>query len=186
MKQKVLCQKPRTVAGFRYSSKENQEKKRADETRAHVQNTSCARRSCRNLTCEQTFVVHNEPQTKARRLGLSLCANGATLVPRSLSFSLSPPHSHSMVETKRHSNITHGSHISRSFLPQTTFESQHTTSSLQGPLPRLEVFRLQPNIVAGTTVCQKASFSSHPSGYRHQLFLHCQRRSTARWRVHKT
>ncbi|KAM6947935.1 tubulin monoglycylase TTLL3-like [Lycodopsis pacificus] len=184
-------QRSYAVSAFRHSGKENRaageknrqltstSSKREPEERADVQNTSCVRRSCCSLACEQPLVVHTEPQRKAQRLGLSLGANGVTLVPRSLSFSLSPPHS--MSDCKSQANPGHGSHISRSFLPQRAFELQHRTPnrgfpSLRGPLPTLEVFSLQPNIVAGTTACRNPNVSSRPSVHRHQLF--CSRRQS--------
>ncbi|XP_054866864.1 tubulin monoglycylase TTLL3 isoform X3 [Amphiprion ocellaris] len=191
-KHKPLGQKPHMVAAFCHSGKENQEKKRQlastspkreCEMRVEVQDNSCVRRSCRSLACEQSLVVHTEPQRKARRLGLSLRVNGTTLVPRSFSFSLSPPHSKS--KGKPHFSAGHGSHISRSFLPQTTFAPQHRISkqafpSFQGPLPSLEVLHLRPNIVARTSVCHNSAFSAQPSIRKHQLFLHSQRQSKAR------
>ncbi|KAI3370176.1 hypothetical protein L3Q82_024961 [Scortum barcoo] len=152
--------------------------KREREGKTEVQNISCVRRSCRGLASEQPLVVNTEPQRKARRLGLGLGANGATLVPRSLSLSLSPPHR--MSDCKSQPNPGHGAHISRSFLPQTACEPQHRTSSrifpsLRGPLPTLEVLSLRPNIVAGPN----PNLSSHPSVHRHQLCLHSQRQSMA-------
>lgn len=197
MTQKPSGQKSSAVSVFRRSGKENRavgEKKRQlistspkrdREGRTEVQNTSCVRRSCRNLASEQPVVVHTEPQRKARRLGLCHGANGATLVPRSLSFSLSPPHR--MSDCKSQPNPGHGSHISRSFLPQTAFEPQHRTStrifpSLQGHLPTLEVFSLRPNIVAGSAACRNPNLSSHPSVHRHQLSLRSRRQSMARYK----
>ncbi|XP_069011393.1 tubulin monoglycylase TTLL3 isoform X1 [Embiotoca jacksoni] len=157
-----------------YTDEENQESKRRltslspkreRDMRAEVQNASCVRRSCHSHACERPLMAHKEPQRKARRLGLTLRASRETVVPRSLSFSFSTPHSRS--EGKPRSRTGPGSDISSSFLPQTHFETQHRTStrvfpSLQGPLPRLEVFRLRPNIVAGTTVCRDSVFSSYP------------------------
>ncbi|XP_045932541.1 tubulin monoglycylase TTLL3 isoform X1 [Micropterus dolomieu] len=189
---KPSCEKISAVSAFRRSGKENRavgEKsrqltstspKREREGRTEVLNTSCVGRSC---SSEQPLVVHTEPQRKARRLGLSLGANGATLVPWSLSFSVSPPHS--MSDCKSLPNPGHGSHNSRSFLPQTAFEPQHRTStrvvpSLQGPLPTLEVFSLRPNIVAGTTACCNPNLSSHLSVHRHQLFLRSEKKSMAK------
>ncbi|TKS71553.1 Tubulin monoglycylase TTLL3 [Collichthys lucidus] len=153
-------------------------KRERGEGRTEVQNTSCVRRSGRSLVSEQPLVLHTEPQRKARRLGLSLGANGTILVPRSLSFSLSPPQNIS--ECKSQPIPGHGSHISRSFFPQTAFEPQHRTStrvfpSLRGPLPTLQVLSLRPNIVAGTTVSRNPNVSSHPSVHRHQMIL-CSRR----------
>ncbi|XP_042258997.1 tubulin monoglycylase TTLL3 [Thunnus maccoyii] len=186
-------QKSCAVSAFRRSGKENRavgEKKRQltsdspkreQEGRTEVQNTSCVRRSCRSLVSEQPLIIHTEPWRKARRLGLSL--NGATLVPRSLSFSLSPPHSFSDCKTQ----IKPGrrSHISRSFLPLAASEPQHRTStrlfpSLQGQLPTLEVFSLRPNIVAGTVACRNPTFFSHSSVHRHQLFLHSYRQTVTK------
>ncbi|XP_074489166.1 tubulin monoglycylase TTLL3 isoform X1 [Sebastes fasciatus] len=185
------------VSTFRHSGKENRsagEKKRQltstspkreAEGRPDVQTTSCVSKSRRSLAREQPLVVHTEPQRKARRLGLSLGANGATLVPRSLSFSLSPPHS--MKDCRSQANPGHGSHISRSFLPQTAFEAKHRTPtrvfpSLRGPLPTLVVFSLRPNIVAGATACRNPNLSSHPSVHRHQFFLCSQRQSMGKYK----
>ncbi|XP_023279269.1 tubulin monoglycylase TTLL3-like [Seriola lalandi dorsalis] len=193
-------QKPHAVAAFRHSGKENRavgEKmtqltstspKRGREARTDIQNTqnnSCVRRSCRSLLSEQPLVVHTEPQRKARRLGWSLGANGVTLVPRSLSFSLSPPHSVPHCKTQPSPGL--GSHIPRSFLPQTGVEPQHRTStrvfpSLQGPLPTLEILSLRPNIVAGTVACRNPALSSHPSLYKHHVFLRSHRRSVAKYK----
>ncbi|XP_070758857.1 tubulin monoglycylase TTLL3 [Enoplosus armatus] len=190
-------QKSSAVSAFRHSGKENRavgEKKRQltstspkreREGRTEVQNTSCVHRSRRSLASEQPLVVQTEPQRKARRLGLSLGANGATLVPRSLSFSLSPPHS--MSDCISLPSPGHGSRNSRSFLPQTAFEPQHRTStrvfpSLRGPLPTLEVYSLRPNIVAGSTACRNPNLSSHLSVHRHQLFLRPGRQSMAKYK----
>lgn len=194
---KPSSQKSCAVSAFRRSGKENRaagEKKRQltstspkreCEGRTEVQSTSYVRRSCRSLACEQPLVPHAEPRRKARRLGLSLGANGATLVPRSLSFSLSPPHS--MSDCKSQANPGHGSHISRHFLTQTAFEPKHRTPtrvfpSLRGALPTLEVFSLRPNIVAGTTACRNPNVSSHPSIHRHQLSLCSRRQSMAKYK----
>ncbi|XP_047437812.1 tubulin monoglycylase TTLL3 [Mugil cephalus] len=188
-KPKIFGQKPHTVAAFRHTGKENQEKKRQltctspkreCEVRAEFQNTSNVRRSCRSMMYEQPLVVHTEPQRKARRLGSSQRVNRTTLVPRSLSFSLSPLHSKPQVKP-------HRGGISRSFLPQTNFEPQHRTPtrgfpSFQGPLPSLEVFRLRPNIVAGTTACCNSVFTSHPSLHKHQLFPQSQRQGITRFK----
>ncbi|XP_070814924.1 tubulin monoglycylase TTLL3 isoform X2 [Chaetodon trifascialis] len=189
--------KSSAVSAFRHSGKENRgvgEKsrqltstspKRDRERRTEIQNTSRVRRPCQSLASEQPLVGHPEPQRKARRLGLSLGASGTALVPRSLSFSLSPPHN--LSDCKSQPISGHGSHISRSFPPRTAFEPQHRTStrvfpSLQGPLPSVEVFSLQPNIVAGTTACHNIKISSHPSVHRHQLFLCPQRQGMAKYR----
>lgn len=183
------------VSGFCRSGKENRavgEKKRQltsttpkreRERRTEVQKTSYVRRSCRSLVSEQPLAVHAEPQRKAQRLGLGV--NGATLVPWSLSFSLSPPYS--MARCKYQPSPGHGSHISRSFLPQTAFERQHRTStqvfpSLRGPLPTLEVFNLRPNIVAETTGFLNPHMSSHFSVHRHQLILCSRRQSVAKYK----
>ncbi|XP_033483383.2 tubulin monoglycylase TTLL3 [Epinephelus lanceolatus] len=189
---KASGQKSYTVPAFHRSGKENREKrrqvtstsaKRECEKRTEVQKTSFVRRSSHSVACEQPLVVHTEPQRKARRLALSLGATGATLVPRSLSFSLSPPHN--MSECKSQASPGHGSHISRSFIPQTAFEPQHRTPTrvfppLRGPLPTLEVFSLRPNIVARTTDCRNPNLSSHPSVHRQQLFLCSQRQSMSK------
>ncbi|XP_040015747.1 tubulin monoglycylase TTLL3 isoform X2 [Xiphias gladius] len=197
-------QKPHAVADFGHSGKENRafgEKKRqltsTSPKRAckgrtdiqHTQNTSCVRRSCRSLASEQPLVVHSEPQRKARRLGLSLGANGETVVSRSLSFSLGPPHS--MPHCKTHPNPGYGSQIPRSFLPQKAFEPQHRTfthvfPSLKGPLTNLEIFSLRPNIVAGTVACRNPNLSSHPSQHRHHLFLRSHRQSVAKYKGDST
>lgn len=194
---KPFVQKSSTVLAFHHSGKENRavgEKKRQlisispkreCEGRTEVQNMSCVRRSCRSLASEQPLVVHTEPHRKAQRLGLSLGANGVTLVPRSLSFSLSPPHS--MSDCKSQPNPGHGSHISRSFFPQTASEAQRRTStrvfpSLRGPLPTLEVLSLRPNIVAGTTACRNPNLTSHPSVHRHQLFLCSGRQGVGKYK----
>lgn len=190
-------QKSSAVSAFRRSGKENQavgEKKRQltstspkreREVRTEVQNTSPVRRSCRSLASEQPLVVHIEPQRKAQRLGLNLGARGATLVPRSLSFSFIPPQS--MSDCKSQPNPGHGSHISRSFLPQTAVEPQHRTStrvfpSLRGPLPTLDVFSLRPNIVAGATACRNPNLLSHARIHGHQLFLCSRRQSMPRYK----
>ncbi|KAM8758098.1 tubulin monoglycylase TTLL3 isoform 1-T2 [Acanthopagrus schlegelii] len=187
-------QNPSTVS-FHVSGKENRavgEKKRQltstspkreSEGRTEVQNRSCVRRSCHSLASEQTLATHAEPQRKARRFGMSLGANGVTLVPRSLSFAPSPPPSTS--HCKSMPSTGHRSHVSRSFLPPTAFEPQHRTStgvfpSLRGPLPSLEVFRLRPNIVVGTIACRNPNVSSHPSIPRHQFFLCSQRQNVAK------
>ncbi|XP_054472223.1 tubulin monoglycylase TTLL3-like, partial [Anoplopoma fimbria] len=191
--QKPSGQRSNAVSAFRHSGKENlaagkikrqltsTSPKSEPEGKTDVKNTSCVNRSCRSLACEQPLVVHTEPQRKAQRWGLSFGANGVTLVPRSFSFSLSPPHSKSQADPG------HGSHISRSFFPQTAFEPQHRTPnrvfpSLRGPLPTLEVLSLQPNIVVGTTACRNPNLSSHPSVPRHQLFLCSRRQSTAKFK----
>ncbi|XP_034442088.1 tubulin monoglycylase TTLL3 isoform X1 [Hippoglossus hippoglossus] len=183
--------KPHMISAFRRSDKENsaiEEKKRQPtstspkrvrEARTDIQNTqnaSCVRRSCQSLGSEQPLTVHTKPQRKVQRLGLRLGANGPTLVPRSLSFSLSPPHN--TLHCKSQPIRGHGSHISRSFLPQTASEPQHQAStrvfpSLQGPLPTLEVFSLRPNIVAGAVGFHNTNSSIH----RHHSFL-CPHRQT--------
>uniref|UniRef100_A0A8D2ZNP2 Tubulin monoglycylase TTLL3-like n=1 Tax=Scophthalmus maximus TaxID=52904 RepID=A0A8D2ZNP2_SCOMX len=188
--------KSQTVAAFRYSLKENrtveQKKrqqtstspKRARDGRTDVQNTqntSCDPRSCHSLVSEQPLLVHTKPQRKVQCLGLRLGANRAALVPRSLSFPLSPPHSTPHCKSEPHRG--HGSHISRSFLTQTAFEPHHKAStrvfpSLQGRLPTLEIFSLRPNIVAGTAACRDPSLSSHPSLHGHHLFLRSHRQKT--------
>ncbi|KAM7422418.1 hypothetical protein PAMA_010459 [Pampus argenteus] len=184
-------QKSSAISAFCHSGKENRvvgEKKRQltsaspkreHEGRTAVQNTSSVRRSCRSLISEQPLVTHIEPQRKARRLGRGLSGNGATLVPRSLSFSLSPPHSISDYKTQNKPG--HGSHISRSFLPPAASEHQHRTStrvftSLQSQLPTLEVVSLRPNIVA----CRNPTFSSYSTFHRRELFFHSYRQTVAK------
>lgn len=155
--------------------------KRECKGRTDAQNTSYVRRSYRSIVSEQSLAVQTEPQRKAQRLGLGV--SGATLVPWSLSFSCSPPHSMSLCKCQP--NPSHGSHVSRSLLPQAAFEHQHRTStrvfpSLSGPLPTLEVFSLRPNIVAGTTTFRNPQMSSHFSVHRHQLLLCSRRQSMAK------
>ncbi|KAF3856468.1 hypothetical protein F7725_017191 [Dissostichus mawsoni] len=159
--------------------------KRECEGRKDVQNTSCVRTLGRSLASQMPLVVHTEPQRKARRLGLSLGANGETLVPRSFSFSLSPPHN--MSDCKSRANQGHGSHMTRSFLPQTAFDPQHRTPirvcpSLRSPLPTLEVLSLRPNIVAGNTAYRNPNSSSHLSVHSPQLFLCSRRQSMAKFK----
>uniref|UniRef100_A0A8C2XKK6 Tubulin tyrosine ligase-like family, member 3 n=1 Tax=Cyclopterus lumpus TaxID=8103 RepID=A0A8C2XKK6_CYCLU len=128
-------QRSYAVSAFRHSGKEN---RAAGEKK----------RPCRSRTCEQPLVVHTEPQRKAQRLGLSLVANGATLL--------------------QHRTPTCG------------------FPSLRGPLPTLEVFSLQPNIVAATSPCRNPNVSFHPSVHMHQLFLCSRRQSMAKFkRVHR-
>lgn len=187
---KLSIQKPHAITVFRCTGKENrvvgEEKrqltsvssKKEVEGRTEVQNTSCARKACRSLAFEQPLVVHTEPQSKARRLALSLGAKRATLVPQSLSFSLSPLHN--MPECKTQSNPGHGSHIARSFHPQAAFEHQHKTStrvfpSLREPLPTLEVFSLRPKIVG--IACCSTTLPSHLSLPIHQLLVCSHRQS---------
>uniref|UniRef100_A0A3B4H552 Tubulin monoglycylase TTLL3-like n=1 Tax=Pundamilia nyererei TaxID=303518 RepID=A0A3B4H552_9CICH len=64
-------------------------------------------------------------------------------------------------------------------------EPQHKISSrvfpsLHGPLPTLEIFQLQPNIVTGTNVCHNSAFLSHPTTHKHPLCLNSQRQVKAR------
>ncbi|XP_041801801.1 tubulin monoglycylase TTLL3 [Chelmon rostratus] len=190
-------QRSSAVSAFRHSGKENRavgekrrqltstSSKRECERKAETQNMSRVHRSCRSLVSEQSLAVQPEPQRKARCLGLSLGANGVTLVPRSLSFSLSP--SHSMSHCKSQPISGHGAHISTSFPPRTAFEPKHRTStwvfpSLRGPLPSLEVLSLRPKIVAGTTSCRNPNMSFHPSVHRPQLFLCPQRQGIAKYK----
>uniref|UniRef100_A0A3Q3L4L8 Tubulin tyrosine ligase-like family, member 3 n=1 Tax=Mastacembelus armatus TaxID=205130 RepID=A0A3Q3L4L8_9TELE len=145
--------------------------KRRCEGRAEVQNTSCVQRACCSQAFEQPSVVHTEPQRKAQRLGLSPGANGTSLVPRSFFFSVSP--SHSMSDCKTLPNPGHGSHISRSFIPQAAFHrTTRVLPSLQGPLPTLEVICLQP-----TVACCNPNFSSH---LHKQQFLRSRRQTMAK------
>ncbi|XP_030585538.1 tubulin monoglycylase TTLL3-like isoform X2 [Archocentrus centrarchus] len=185
-------QKPHVAADFHLLGKENQEKKRQltsiypkreHDIKAELQNTCHVRRSCRNVAYEQSMGVHTEPQKKAWRLGLRRRVSAATLVPMSLSLSLDPPYSTS--EGKQQSIPRHASHMSRAFLSQRSSEPQHRISSrvfpsFQGPLPSLEAFRLQPNVVTGTNVCHNSAFLSYPSIHKHQLCLSSQRQVRAR------
>ncbi|XP_029288662.1 tubulin monoglycylase TTLL3 [Cottoperca gobio] len=178
----ALCRsgKENRAAGEKKRQWTSTSPKREREGRRDAQNTSCVRRTGFGLVCEQPRVVHTEPQRKPQCLVLSLGANGSTLVPRSFSFSLSPPNG--LSDCKSQTNPGHGSLITRSFLPQTAFEPQHRTPtqvfpSLRGPLPTLEVLSLRPNIVAGTT-----AVSSHPTVHRHQLFLCSRRQSTSKYK----
>lgn len=189
---KQFSQKPHAVADFPLLGKESQVKKsqmtstcpkREHDRKAERQNTCPVRKSCRSVACEQPASVHTEPQKKAQRLGLRRRVSGATLVPRSLSFSLDPACCTS--EGKHQSIHHHASHTSKSFLSQRSSEPQHKISSrvfpsLQGPLPTLEIFQLQPNIVTGTNVCHNSAFLSHPTTHKHQLCLNSQRQVKAR------
>uniref|UniRef100_A0A3P9BJ08 Tubulin tyrosine ligase-like family, member 3 n=1 Tax=Maylandia zebra TaxID=106582 RepID=A0A3P9BJ08_9CICH len=144
--------------------------KREHDRKAERQNTCPVRKSCRSVACEQPASVHTEPQKKAQRLGLRRRVSGATLVPR---------------KGKHQSIHHHASHTSKSFLSQRSSEPQHKISSrvfpsLQGPLPTLEIFQLQPNIVTGTNVCHNSAFLSHPTTHKHQLCLNSQRQVKAR------
>lgn len=183
------------VSAFCYSGKENRavgEKKKTLKSaspkqeckgRTEVQNTSFVRRAHRSVVSEQSLAVQTETQRRTQRLGLGI--SGAALIPWSLSFSFSP--SHRMPLCKCQPSPSHGSHFSRSLLPQTAFERQHRTStqmfpSLSGPLPTLEVFSLQPNIVAGTTTFHNPYMSSHSSLHRNQLVLCSRRQSMAKYK----
>lgn len=142
-----------------------------------VRKSGYVRRSCRSLVSEQIVPLHTEPQRKAQRLGLGV--SGATLVPWSLSFSLSRPHS--LADCKCQPSPGHGSHITRASPPQISFERHHRTStlifpSLKGPLPTLEVFSLRPNIAAGAA----AHPASHFAVNSHQLVVCSRRQGMAR------
>lgn len=187
---KPSVQKPHAITVFRRSGKENrvvgEEKrqltsvssKREVEGRTEVQNTSCFRRASRSLAFERPLVVHTEPQSKARRLALRIGAKRATLVPQSLSFSLSPLHN--MPECKSQSNPDHASHIARSFHPQAAFEPQHKTSTCVFPslLPTLEVFSLRPKVVG--IACGNTTLPSHLSLPRHKLLVCSHRQSISK------
>ncbi|XP_039884775.1 tubulin monoglycylase TTLL3 [Simochromis diagramma] len=189
---KQFSQKPHAVADFPLLGMENQVKKsqmtstcpkREHDRKAERQNTCPVRKSCRSVACEQPVSVHTEPQKKAQRLGSRRRVSGATLVPRSLSFSLDPACCTS--EGKHQSIRHHASHTSKSFLSQRSSEPQHKISSrvfpsLQGPFPTLQVFQLQPNIVTGTNVCHNSAFLSHPTTHKHQLCQNSQRQVKAR------
>ncbi|XP_034546849.1 tubulin monoglycylase TTLL3 isoform X3 [Notolabrus celidotus] len=178
-------QRSTKISAFLHSDKENQTVgdkkrqltstflKRGDKGKTGGQITSCVRRFCRSLTVEQPLLVHIEPRRKTRRLGLKLGPKGATLVPRSLSFSLSHPHS--MLACQSQPNPGQRLHISRSCLPQSTAGPQLKTSArvfppLQGPLPTLDILSLRPNIVAKTIPCCQANLSLNPSIHMKQLF----------------
>uniref|UniRef100_A0A673C2R5 Tubulin tyrosine ligase-like family, member 3 n=1 Tax=Sphaeramia orbicularis TaxID=375764 RepID=A0A673C2R5_9TELE len=116
------------------------------------------------FSSDQQLKSTSPKREKARRLGLSL-SNG-----------------------KAKSKPSHGSHISKSFLPHSASEPQHKTSarvfpSLQGPLPSLEVFSLRPNIVAGTAPRHNPNLSSLSSYHRNWLFVLPYRQSTAKSKV---
>ncbi|XP_041836566.1 tubulin monoglycylase TTLL3 isoform X2 [Melanotaenia boesemani] len=189
---KASGQRPHLVADLCCSGKESQERKRLltsispkreCEMRAEVQNVLCVRRTCNSFESEQPLMIRSEPQRKARRFDLSLRVNGAPLVPRSLSFSLGP--SHRTSEDK----IVHGSKISRSFLPPTTFEPRHRISNqicppFQGPLPSLEICRL-PH-VAVTTFHHNSAFSSYPGIHKQELFIRSQRQNPGRGKGEST
>lgn len=144
-------------------------------------NNSCVHRSGHSRAPEQPLVVHTEPQRKARCLGLSPATNGAPLVTRTFSFSLSPPYNIS--ESKTQPSPALRLHISRSYLPKTAVEPQNriptqARTSLHGPLPSLGILSLRPNIVARTITNTYPGFSSHSSFHRHRFFLHSSRQST--------
>ncbi|KAL6111570.1 ttll3 [Pungitius sinensis] len=145
-----------------------------------IQNTSCVDISCRSLAWDHPLMVHTEPRRKAQRLGLGLGGKVPTLVPRSFSFSLSPP-----------VNPGHQPLISRAVVPQTALKLQQRSPrrsfpSLRGPLPTMEVFSLQPSIVSGTSACRNPRLSSHHSVHRRQLLLRSQRQSMAIFREERT
>ncbi|XP_058488464.1 tubulin monoglycylase TTLL3 [Solea solea] len=152
-------QKTHAVAVSNHAGKENQT---AEDTKGQLTSTS-----------------PKKMQRKEQRLRLS--ANRATLVPRSLSFSLSSPHS--MLHCKSQAGRGQASHITRFFLPQTISEAQHKTStqvfpSLQGPLPTLEILSLKP--VTGNSSCRNLTLSSRRSFHRHHSFLCSNRQNMAK------
>ncbi|XP_061584580.1 tubulin monoglycylase TTLL3 [Cololabis saira] len=143
-------QKSRTVAARCHSGLENQERmivmptspKREPNIRAEVKNAHNVRRFSHNLLRKRSLRVHHEPQAKVHQSGASAGVYRKTLVPRSISFSLGPPHNEP--EGQSQFSAHSGSRISGSFLLQTTSEPQHETStqffpSIQGPLPNLDV-----------------------------------------------
>lgn len=157
--------------------------KRERQGQAEGHHTSYVRNSRPSLASEQALVGQTEPQRKTQCLGLG--ANGATLVPRRLSLSLSFPHR--MPDCKSQRRSDHGSHVSRSFLPQTAFVPRHKTStqvfpSLKAPLPTLKVFSLQPDIVARTASCHNPNALTHTCFHRHQFFLCARRQSRVRFK----
>ncbi|XP_041638588.1 tubulin monoglycylase TTLL3 [Cheilinus undulatus] len=167
-------QKHLAVSALKHSSKENQavgEKKRqmlSTSPKRGEKTTSCVRRYG-----QQPLLAHIEPQRKARRLGFYLGAKKETLVPRSLSFSLSQ--SLSMPHCQSQPNPGQRSHISRCFAQTASGPQQKKSakgfSSSQGLLPTLEVFSLRPNIVARTSTCLCPNLSSNLSVHKHQSFL---------------
>ncbi|XP_029946866.1 tubulin monoglycylase TTLL3 [Salarias fasciatus] len=168
-RQKSSGQRPEKVSVSRLSGKDNHEKKtttapkREDEMKTEIQDICGYSRSRRSATCEHPVLERTKPQ---RNAASCRSVNRSTLVPRTLSFSLSPPRSQS--EQKPQSKC-------KPFLPTTTSGPQHkkrsrTFLSFQGRLPSLDVYHLQPNIVAGAAV----RGDSHPGIHKHQSLQHKQ------------
>lgn len=174
-RRKLSGQKPHMEAAYNPSGKQTKERrtpgtstspKRQHEIRAGVQNGHCVLRFCK-----KPLRVHPEDQTKVQQFGSNPRVNKATLVPKSLSFSLSPPQI--SPEGKLQLSARHGSRIARSFLPQTSVETQRRIStqvcpSIQGSLPRL--CYLRPNTLTETTLCHNLAVSSYSNVHKHQLF----------------
>uniref|UniRef100_A0A3Q3XSJ4 Tubulin tyrosine ligase-like family, member 3 n=1 Tax=Mola mola TaxID=94237 RepID=A0A3Q3XSJ4_MOLML len=177
------------LSSFCHSGMENREKKRQltslspkreCEGRKEAQNIH---RSSWGLVSKQPLAPQAEPRRKVQCLGLG--ASGATLVPWSLSSSLSPPHS--VVRFKCQPSQGHGSYISRSFFPQTAFESQNKNSnqvfpSLSGPLPTLDIFSLPRNIVAGAAAFHSPNLFSRSNIDRRRSFLCSQKQSMVKYK----
>lgn len=154
--------------------------KRECEGRKEAQNIP---RSSWGLVSKQPSAPHAEPRRKAQCMGLN--ASGATLVPWSLSSSLSPPHS--VVRFKCRPSQVRGSYISRSLFPQTALESQNKNSnqvfpSLSGPLPTLDIFSLPRNIVAGAAAFRSSNPFCHSNIDRPRSFLCSQREVKVRYK----
>lgn len=180
-------QKPRVGKENRAARKKKRQSasvspKKESEAREQAPTTCCVGRAWRSLASEQPLVLHAEPQTKARRLTLTLGASRATLVPQTFSFS--PNRLKSVADAgKAQCKQGRPSHVSRPFLPHTAHEHQHKTStrdvpSLRGSLPALEVFRLRPHNFAS----RNSIVPSQSSLHRHQLLLCCDKGSVAKWK----
>ncbi|XP_068171562.1 tubulin monoglycylase TTLL3 isoform X2 [Antennarius striatus] len=153
--------------------------KRGHRGTTEVHNTSHVCKSHFSLAFEQPLVIQSEPQRKAQRLGVG--TNGISVVPWSLSFSLSSRHGTS--GCKRQMKPDHDLHISRTFLRHTAVEPRQRTSSqvvpsLQVPLPALKVFSLRPNIASGIV----ANRSPQTCIHNHQSFLCTRRQSKFRFK----
>ncbi|XP_068598643.1 tubulin monoglycylase TTLL3 [Brachionichthys hirsutus] len=137
-----------------------------------IHNSSRVYKSRYSLAPDQPLVVQTDPQRKAQCLGVG--SNGASVVPWSLSFSLSSPHT--MSGCKSQTRPDHGLRISRTFLSRTAVDPRQRAStqivpSLRVPLPALDGFSLRPNIVAGSA----ANMSPQTCSPRRQSLL-CTRR----------
>ncbi|XP_056129470.1 tubulin monoglycylase TTLL3 [Lampris incognitus] len=135
-------------------------------------NPRSGRRSCQSLAPEQRLMLHTEPQRKARRLGLRFSGIGVPLVPMMLNCHFSPPCR--MSDSKPQRNPVFEPQRSRHHLTQTTLKAQcraptRGLSPLHGPLPALEVHRLQLNPLAGA-IARRCPSHSSPGLTRHQFF----------------